>query len=172
MIDNPWKTGIGAGLIVGVTAGIGTAIISTISPQIAAYTTAVTAPMIHRMSMMTNQAKGALGEARMMVLARRAGWKIASGFTKAYHGFDGIFRDSQGRLIIAEAKAFGGTLRNGQMSLDWIKNTAQAAFKRGKISQSLLDEINTAIKSGKIQRMLIKTTIEGSNLITNLVNLE
>lgn len=105
---------------------------------------------------------GDLGErAALDVATNILGWNTVN-FSAAKHGFDGVFKDSDGKIVILEAKATAGGIKSPnsflskdthemkEMSNDWIKARAELMQRPGS---SLYTPANEALGREIIQAL-------------------
>jgi hypothetical protein len=120
---------------------------------------------------LSNAAKGKVGEMLANAVARAKGY-LPSGFKpRGNGGFDGIFREGNGFVVVEGKLGINPVLNSAnpvtgnpaQMSQDWIrKNIDKAVRELQEYDSKLAKELEDAYKAGRIKGMVVKTTIDGA----------
>jgi RHS repeat-associated protein len=106
---------------------------------------------------------GELGAA----LAARAHRMRPTSFVPSYHGVDDIYEHG-GKLVIIEAKGGTADLTKSQMSRNWIANQIEKLkSSKNPIDQEWGRKLQDAANQGKLQGMVVKTKIDGNNLVAD-----
>jgi len=109
----------------------------------------------------TNKVVQTIGEMGAELTARAKGF-MPTGFTRAYHGFDDIYRNGK-RFVIVEAKGGTGRLAKGQMSKKWIGDRIEKMIGN-PVNGALARELQQAWAEGAVDAMVVTTKIAGDQV--------
>jgi hypothetical protein len=116
-----------------------------------------------RKSTLANKWQGDIGEGvALRIASEKLGLIPDPDFDQPPHGFDGLYRDAKGQLVIVESKLSDKgihSLENGQMQPEWIEKNAklmqdpdseQYSSGNSKLGQEII-----CTGTGKIRRFVI-----------------
>lgn len=94
--------------------------------------------------------------------AKRLGFEAVENFPTRYRGFDGLFRDASGGLVIVEAKGgasrLGTTINSGgQLSQRWIERHISRLNQLGY--RDLADELKAGSLNSSLSALLVSTPV-------------
>jgi hypothetical protein len=109
----------------------------------------------------------ALGDMGAQIAIRMKKFKSV-GFKAEYHGIDDIVEDESGRLIVVEATGGASNLAQsaagGQMGRAWITERIKRLRRTGQ--DALADRLESQVRSGQLQGMVVRTRADGPNAFT------
>jgi hypothetical protein len=100
-----------------------------------------------------------VGEVGAGLVAKAHGF-IPTNFPRKYHGIESVFEDAAGNLVIIEAKGGSASLRDNQMSQQWIRKKIQALRDSSDpVASDWYSRLAKAERSGKIRGGVVHTEV-------------